>query len=263
PVITADITQLETILKNDKIKHAHWVSIDSEYLRFTPVLTPLLLTNEEKAVEKEVKEIQIVFKQIGREAAEAALLEAESNDGSNPTEIIRYIRRRKYGQKRRSIIVKRRTPMNNKSNKNESIITNDDSCTIDTTINDIDEHSQEYKPRRQFSIIHETIEQEENKSISPTPSLKLTLKQSTFKQLQLDQFLKVIQPDGNLLTNEESKINHISHSNIETKNENDEEIHLPSRRINRNTRLNSTSKIDTDLIIKSNENSSETLNKPD
>ena len=70
PVITADVTQLETIMKNEKIKHTHWVSIDSEYLRFTPVLTPLLLANEEKAVEKQVKEIQIVFKEIGREAAE-------------------------------------------------------------------------------------------------------------------------------------------------------------------------------------------------
>jgi len=70
PVITAAVTQLETIMKNEKIKHAHWVSIDSEYLRFTPVLTRLLLSNEEKAVEKHVKEIQIVFKEIGREAAE-------------------------------------------------------------------------------------------------------------------------------------------------------------------------------------------------
>jgi hypothetical protein len=70
PVITADVTQLETIMKNEKIKHAHWVSIDSEYLRFTPVLTRLLLSNEEKAVEKHVKEIQIVFKEIGRDAAE-------------------------------------------------------------------------------------------------------------------------------------------------------------------------------------------------
>jgi hypothetical protein len=57
-------------MKNEKIKHAHWVSIDSEYLRFTPVLTRLLLSNEEKAVERHVKEIQIVFKEIGREAAE-------------------------------------------------------------------------------------------------------------------------------------------------------------------------------------------------
>ncbi|CAF4856670.1 unnamed protein product, partial [Rotaria socialis] len=80
-------------------------TIDSEYLRFTPVLTPLLLTNEEKAVEKEVKEIQIVFKQMGQDAVEAALLHAESNDGSNPNETVRYIRRRKNGQKRRSILV--------------------------------------------------------------------------------------------------------------------------------------------------------------
>lgn len=70
PVINADITHLETMIKNEKIKHAHWVSVDGEYLRFTPVMTPLLLINEEKAVEKEVKEIQIVFKQIGRDAAE-------------------------------------------------------------------------------------------------------------------------------------------------------------------------------------------------
>ncbi|CAF2903185.1 unnamed protein product [Rotaria sp. Silwood2] len=273
PVITANVTQLETILKNDKIKHAHWVSIDSEYLRFTPVLTPLLLTNEEKAVEKEVKEIQIVFKQMGRDA-EAAFLEAELNDGSNPTETIRYIRRRKNGQKRRSIIVKRRTPNNNKSNKNESIITNDDSCTVDAIVNDIDEHSQEYKPRRQFSIIHETIkeqeqeqkqekEEEEDKFIPQVPSPKLTLKQPTLKQLNLDQFLKVIQPEENLSSNEESKTNHTSHSNSEIKNENSEEIHLQSRRINRNTRLNSASIIDKDLVIVSNENASETLDKPD
>lgn len=70
PVINADVAHLESMLKNDKIKHAHWVVIDSEYLRFTPVLTPLLLTNEEKAVEKEVREIQIVFKQMGRDAVE-------------------------------------------------------------------------------------------------------------------------------------------------------------------------------------------------
>ena len=58
------------IMKNEKIKHTHWVSLDSEYLRFTPVLTHLLLTNEEKAIERQVKEIQIVFKEIGRDAAE-------------------------------------------------------------------------------------------------------------------------------------------------------------------------------------------------
>ena len=70
PVIIADITKLETIMQNERTKHAHWTSIDSEYLRFTPVLTPFLLTNEEKAIEKQVKEIQFVFKQISRDAAE-------------------------------------------------------------------------------------------------------------------------------------------------------------------------------------------------
>jgi hypothetical protein len=75
PVITVDVTQLETIMKKEKIKHANWVAINSEYLRFTPVLTPLLLANEERAVEKQVKEIQIVFKEIGRDAAEYVLFQ--------------------------------------------------------------------------------------------------------------------------------------------------------------------------------------------
>lgn len=69
-VITIDVTHLEIMIRNERIKHSHWVSLDPEYVRFTPVLTPHLLSNEEKAVEKEVKEIQIVFKEIGRDAAE-------------------------------------------------------------------------------------------------------------------------------------------------------------------------------------------------
>lgn len=69
-MITVDLTQFELMHRNEKIKHAHWVKVDEEYLRFTPVLTPHLLSNEEKAVEKEVKEIQIVFKEIGRDAVE-------------------------------------------------------------------------------------------------------------------------------------------------------------------------------------------------
>lgn len=71
PAITVDLTQFELMHRNERIKHAHWVKLDGEYLRFTPVLTPHLLTNEEKAVEREVKEIQIVFKEIGRDAAES------------------------------------------------------------------------------------------------------------------------------------------------------------------------------------------------
>ncbi|CAF4226030.1 unnamed protein product [Rotaria socialis] len=241
PVINANVVQLEAMLKNEKIKHAHWVTIDSEYLRFTPVLTPLLLTNEEKAVEKEVKEIQIVFKQMGQDAVEAALLHAESNDGSNPNETVRYIRRRKNGQKRRSILVKRRTPTN-KPLKNESIITHDDSCIADKTIDDNDEHSQEYKPRRPVSIINESTEEETSAPVVPSP--KIPIKPPILKQLKLDQFLKAIPPEADSLANEE----------LEIKSENSEEIHLQSRRISRNTRLNSASKF---------ENSSESSNKPD
>jgi len=66
-------------------------------------------------------------------------------DNLNSTEFIRYIRKRKFGQKRRSIIVKRRTPI-----KNEPIITNND-----------DEHSQEYVSRRRISTINESIKEEE------------------------------------------------------------------------------------------------------
>ncbi|CAF4216615.1 unnamed protein product, partial [Rotaria magnacalcarata] len=217
PVINANVVQLEAMLKNEKIKHAHWVAVDSEYLRFTPVLTPLLLTNEEKAVEKEVKEIQIVFKQMGRDAVEAALLQAESNDGSNPNETVRYIRRRKNGQKRRSILVKRRTPIN-KPLKNESIITHDDSCIADKTIDDNDEHSQEYKPRRPLSIRNESTEEETSAPVVLSP--EILFKPPILKQLKLDQFLKVIPPEVDPLANEEP----------ETKNENSEEIHLQSRR---------------------------------
>ncbi len=64
PVILVDITQLETIIKNEKIKHAHWVSLDSEFLRFTPVLKPILLITDGSAVDNQMKEIQVVFRKI-------------------------------------------------------------------------------------------------------------------------------------------------------------------------------------------------------
>ncbi|CAF4341813.1 unnamed protein product, partial [Rotaria magnacalcarata] len=152
-----------------------------------------------------------------------------------------YIRRRKNGQKRRSILVKRRTPIN-KPLKNESIITHDDSCIADKTVDDNDEHSQEYKPRRPVSIIYESTEEETSAPVVPSP--KIAVKPPILKQLKLDQFLTVIPPEVDPLANEEPDI----------KSENSEEIHLQSRRISRNTRLNSTSKF---------ENSSESSNKPD
>ncbi|CAF4462159.1 unnamed protein product, partial [Rotaria magnacalcarata] len=78
--------------------------------------------------------------------------------------------RRKNGQKRRSILVKRRTPIN-KPLKNESIITHDDSCIADKTIDDNDEHSQEYKPRRPLSIRNESTEEETSAPVVLSPEI--------------------------------------------------------------------------------------------
>jgi len=122
-------------------------------------------------------------------------------------------------------------PINNKSIKNESMITHDDSCTSELITNDDDEHSQEYVPRRRISTINESIkeeDEEENKTIPISSSPKGSLKQPMFKQLKLDQFLKVVQPKEN------SEMN-------------SDEIYAQTRRITRNTRLHSTSKSETDL----------------
>ena len=70
PVINVDLTQLETIRKNEKIKHAHWVSLDSEFLRFTPVLKPLLLTMDGNSMENQAKEIEVIFKEIEPDPSE-------------------------------------------------------------------------------------------------------------------------------------------------------------------------------------------------
>ena len=138
-------------------------------------------------------------------------------DDSNPNEAVRYIRRRKFGQKRRSILVKRRTPTNNKSLKTQS---NDDRCTADLISHDDDEHSQEYVPRRRTSIINGPIKEEDEEEGNPPDSLSPKL--SKFKQLKLDQFLKFTQPS----TTSTSEIN-LSPTE--------------ARRIIRHTRLHSTS----------------------
>lgn len=207
----------------------------------------------------------------------AASLAAESANGTNPNENVRYIRRRKFGQKRRSIIVKRRTPINNKSNKNDSMITHDDSSIGDIITNDDDdERSQEYVSRRRIPIIDESIkeepepeqeakeeeEEEENKTIPISSSPKVSVKQPILKQLKLDQFLKVVQ------TIDEEKLS----LNLEIKNEeiNNDDIYAQTRRITRNTRLHSTSKseaepikIETESIKTETETNSDILIKPD
>lgn len=70
PVIILDGSQLETIMNTEKIKHAHWVSLDSEFLRFTPVLKPILFIHDENSSENQLREIQVVFKKIQSETSE-------------------------------------------------------------------------------------------------------------------------------------------------------------------------------------------------
>jgi hypothetical protein len=69
-VINVDITHLETIMKNEKIKHAHWVSLNNEFLRFTPVLKPILIIHDENSFDNQLKQIEIVFKKIESENSE-------------------------------------------------------------------------------------------------------------------------------------------------------------------------------------------------
>ena len=155
--------------------------------------------------------------------------------------------------------IKRRIPINNKLNKNESITVNDDSCTTDIITNDDDEHSQEYISRRRISTIDESMkEEEEEETIQISSSPKILLKQPIFKQLKLDQFLKVVQStdvDPSPSIDEKSESNHSfvscpendnEETNLEIKNDN---IQPEIRRITRHTRLQSTtSQSETDII---------------
>lgn len=161
-------------------------------------------------------------------------------DETNPSESVRYIRRRKFGQKRRSILVKRRTPMKHSLMKNDSMMSNEDSYTNEFIYKDDDERSQEYVPRRRISIIDKTIEEEpepEPTLVSSSP--KVSIKSTVFKQLKLDQFLKVVQSDP-ILTSEET--------NQCPPELNTDDNHVHTRRITRHTRLHSTSPSDIDPL---------------
>jgi hypothetical protein len=126
--------------------------------------------------------------------------------------------------------------------------------------NEDDEHSQEYVPRRRISTINESIkeereeEKEENQTIPLSLSPKVSLKQQIFKQLKLDQFLKIFQP-STTTSNEETSQTNLSHSEL-----NNDDSNTQTRRITRHTRLHSTSKSETDPIKIENEISSEIVN---
>ena len=167
----------------------------------------------------------------------------ESVDGSNQpntNEVIRYIRRRKFGRKRRSIYVKCRTSII----KNESIVTNNN-----------DEQSQEYISRRRDSAVNESAEEEK-----PSPS-KSPSKQPTFKQLTIDQFLKKIPSnpsDGEKFFEISPENNTTEEVTPEVQNE---EFRLP-RRTKRLSNTPHVSKSETDLVKMANGTSLETLKKP-
>jgi hypothetical protein len=163
---------------------------------------------------------------------------AEAGDGlnsGNTTEGVRYIRRRKFGRKRRSYYVKYRV-----SNKTQSNTTNHE-----------DEHSQEYISRRRDSAADGSAKEEEEEKSPPPSPVNSVSKQPKFKQLTLDQFLKRIPPKPSVsenTTNEETT--------SEVKNE---DIRLPRR----TKRLSNThvSKSETDLDKMVNGTSEENFKK--
>lgn len=145
--------------------------------------------------------------------------------------------------------------MKNQLLKNESIVTNEDSCATDIVTNDDDERSQEYVPRRRISTINESTKekefQEENGSIPLSSSPKVSVNEPVFKQLKLDQFLKVAQPNGTAASD------NTNHGHSESMNE---DIHAHTRRITRHTRLHSSSQFEADPIRPENGISSESAN---
>ena len=153
-----------------------------------------------------------------------------ATDETNPSEPVRYIRRRKFGQKRRSILVKRRTPMKHSLLKNDSIISNEDSYINEFIIKDDDERSQEYISRRRISTINESNKEKTIEEESET--IPVAIQPTVFKQLKLDQFLKVVQSDP-IVTSEETNQCHPELNN------DDSQLH--TRRITRHSRLHSTS----------------------
>lgn len=184
---------------------------------------------------------------------------AESADGTNSnntTEVVRLIRRRKFGRKRRSYYVKYRV-----SNKPET-----------NTTNHVDEQSQEYITRRQDSTAEKSTkdeeeeeeeiedqqqqeEEEERPKTPPPPSSpeKSPSKEPKYKQLTLDQFLKKL-PSKSSAPEETSVVK-------ETSEEPASEVNTEEFRSPRRTKRLSnthTSKSETDLVKMANGTSEET-----
>ncbi|CAF0753313.1 unnamed protein product [Adineta ricciae] len=266
PVIHVDITKMEQIMRTEKSKHAHWVSLDGEFLRFTPVLKPILLINDENSYENQTKMIEVVFRKIESDPSESAGNMTDAVDHGNTTETVRIVRRRKFGRKRRSVYVKCRAA--NKSGTN-------------TENHHTDEHSQEYISRRRDSLVNESTkdatedddgeekEKEEEEKIRSPITPKSPSKQPTFKQLTMDQFLKKLpetsakteQPKSEKIFDLSPKTNDNEEAHIDVQTDNNEEFRLP-RRTKRLSNTPHVSKSETDLTKMANGATiSETLKK--
>ncbi|CAF4052255.1 unnamed protein product [Rotaria sp. Silwood2] len=199
-VIIVDVKQLEIIMKNEKIKHVHWVSLDSEFVRFAPVLKPILFIHDENSMENQLQEIQVVFKKVQSDPIEPAGTLTELTDGSNPANTTEVVQ---------------------------------------------DEGEEEED---------EEAEKERTPPSSPT---KLSVKQPTFKQLTLDQFLKKLPTNSSVIEKSKqetnidinSKKNHNNNTdetNSDIKNDDHEEF-SSSKQTKRLSNSSHISKSETDL----------------
>ena len=169
------------------------------------------------------------------------------------------------------------------------MITHNDSYSTDIISNDVDEHSQEYKPRRSKMVASEpviredeveeegeekdsataTVIQEEIKSAPVGSSPKPPAKQSAYKQLKLDQFIKIASAKETPTSAEAStdekpaSNNHVPYPETEAITDINDEVQSETRRITRNTRLHSTSKSEAEPVKLEENVTTETAAKPD
>lgn len=132
-----DSSQFQDIIDNEKLKHAHWVSIDHEFLRFTPVIKPFFIANHDPEEQSSAR-IEFVFKEIPIDTSSTSLVQDNGSiNGRTST------KRRKFRRKRRTMPIKARLSAK--------------STSLSTTIPDVDgEHSQEYVARRPRIDIEES-----------------------------------------------------------------------------------------------------------
>ncbi|CAF0895935.1 unnamed protein product [Didymodactylos carnosus] len=249
PVITFDVEHFETLLQKENDKHKNWIILDPEFLRWTPVLTLQLLTNQEKAIEKQMQDVQIVFKEFERDTEAAISSPTKLNTSADGTSVIRYIRRRKFGNRRKSVYVKCRKSiklendttiseekndkdispvMINKKEKEESYDSNDrtaHSSQGQTTV-DIACDSPNLTIRK--------ISEDEKQSVY------MSKKRTTLKQPKLDQFLIEKKKDTLISNNFDNKNDNSKDENIFVLSIDKEDVEESDNRTSSNEKLTRT-----------------------